>query len=39
MMFKEAIIAALSNNSIITAFLFVGLVTAFSYWVSNNITN
>ena len=38
-MFKEAIIAALSNNSIITAFLFVGLVTAFSYWVSNNITN
>ena len=39
MMFKEAIIAALSNNSIITAFLFVGLVTAFSYWISNNITN
>ena len=39
MMFKEAIIAALSNNPIITAFLFVGLVTAFSYWVSNNITN
>ena len=38
-MFKEAIIAALSNNSIITAFLFVGLVTAFSYWISNNITN
>ena len=38
-MFKEAIIAALSNNPIITAFLFVGLVTAFSYWISNNITN
>ena len=38
-MFKEAIIAALSNNSIITPFLFVGLVTAFSYWISNNITN
>ena len=39
MMLKEAIIAALSNNSIITAFLFVGLVTALSYWISNNITN
>ena len=38
-MLKEAIIAALSNNSIITAFLFVGLVTALSYWISNNITN
>ncbi|MFQ3333400.1 MAG: malonate transporter MadM subunit [Woeseiaceae bacterium] len=38
-MLKEAIFSALSNNSIITAFLFVGVVTALSYWISNHMTN
>lgn len=38
-MLKETIFSALSNNSIITAFLFVGVVTALSYWISNHMTN
>jgi malonate transporter MadM subunit len=38
-MLKETIFSALSNNSIITAVLLVGVVTALSYWISNHMTN
>ena len=38
-MIFETLFNALTNNAIITAFFFVGLVTAISYWISTNLTN
>ena len=34
----EILINTLIDNSIITAFLFVGVVTYLSYWISKNLT-